>query len=185
MAFNISTFQSKLKQGGARPTLFEVLLTPPPALSLGDFTEFRFMIQATSLPESQIDSIPVPYFGRTIKVAGDRKFQDWSVSVLNDEDFAVRTAMERWHNSVNSLETNLNLAQSSAPANYKVDSTVTQFSKLGTPLRSYKFKGLFPVNIGSIELSWASTDQIETFPITFSYDYYEILNGGPTGPVII
>jgi hypothetical protein len=172
MAYNIQNFKSNLGLGGARPTLFKVLLTAPSgAPTLGDFSTAEFMIQASSLPGSTIGSIDVPYFGRKIRVAGDRTFEPWSVQVLNDEDFKVRDSLERWHNTINSLEGNLG---KSSPANYKADAEVIQYSKDGKEIRTYSFIGLFPTEISPIELSWNDTDTIETFSTTFMYDYYTI-----------
>lgn len=179
MAYDIQTFKSNLGLGGARPTLFKVELSNPSGTpALGDFAKAEFMIQATSLPGSTIGSIDVPYFGRKIRVAGDRTFEPWSVQVLNDEDFKVRDGLETWHNLINSLEGNLGVSN---PTTYKADVSVVQYSKNGNPIRRYKFKGLFPTEISPIELSWNDTDTIETFSTTFMYDYYTIEGSTTSG----
>jgi len=180
MAFDINEIRAGLALGGARPTLFRVEFLNP-INNAGD-TIAPFMIQATSIPASTISPIEVPYFGRKIKVAGDRTFDAWSVTVMNDEDFKVRHPLELWHNQINSLETNLNLNASSSPLLYKSTAQVTQYGKSGTVLRRYKFNGIFPVEISGIELDWAATDQIETFSCTFAYDWYEV-DAGNTGLV--
>jgi hypothetical protein len=183
MAYSINDIRANLKLGGARPTLFRVQLTSP-ALIGGDLSTAEFMIQASSLPGSSIAPIEVPYFGRKIRIAGDRTFENWSVQVLNDEDFKVRHALETWHNKINSLSSNLNTTGSSAPTNYKSQADVQQFSKAGgPPIRIYRFYGLFPIDIAQIDVSWADTDTIEVFAATFAYDYYEVV-GGNTGTVV-
>ena len=182
MSFNISKFQGALKFGGARPTHFRVDLATPFDRDLNNISSF--LIQATSLPPSNIGPVEVPYMGRKIRVAGDRTFDPWSVTVINDEDFKIRQAMERWHNQINSLSLNTNLTGSSAPANYKYQARVMQYSKASesfdSPIRTYEFYGLFPLEISSIDLDWNATDDIERFTVTFSYDWYQVV-GGNTG----
>ena len=180
MTFTVNDIRSNLRLGGARPTLFKVMLNSSFTPDLADIASF--MIQASSLPGSTIPPIEVGYWGRKIKVAGDRSFDDWSVQVMNDEDFKVRHALELWHNKINSLAGNLNTTGTASPSNYKFQAEVHQYSKVGgAPIRTYTFYGLFPTQIQPIELSWDSTNQIETFGVNFSYDWYEVTNPGNTG----
>jgi hypothetical protein len=100
---------------------------------------------------------------------------------MNDEDFKVRHAIETWHNRINSLSGNLNTTGSSSPTNYKSQAKVKQYSKAGgAPIREYEFFGLFPTEISPIDVNWNDTDTIETFQVTWVYDYYEVV-GGNTG----
>jgi hypothetical protein len=99
MAFNVNEIRSQMVGGGARPTLFQVQITNP-ANGAGDL-KVPFMVKATSLPASNLGTIEVGYFGRKVKVAGDRTFDEWSVTVINDEDFLIRNAMEEWMNQIN------------------------------------------------------------------------------------
>jgi len=183
MAFSINDFASKaLKFGGARNTLFSVALHAPTGGltnggSLNNLSEF--LVESTTIPQSAIQPIEISYMGRKIKIAGDRTFDMWGVTILNDEDFAIRKIMEEWHNKINSLEGNLNTFGSTEPSNYKANATVKQYSKNGPKsnpkiLRSYTFKNMFPIEITQIELDWAATDQVEKFQVTFAYDWYEI-----------
>lgn len=180
MPFDINNIRAGLALGGARPTLFEVQFTNPVS-SLGDRAA-PLLCRAASLPESNINPVEVPYFGRKIRVAGDRTFEPWTVTILNDEDFAIRHALELWHNQINSLESNLNKNSTSAPSQYKSTALVTQYGKSGTALRRYKFIGLFPTMISPIELDWEQTDTIENYSVTFSYDWYGV-DGGNTGRI--
>ena len=180
MAFNITDIRAGLRLGGARPTLFQVEITNP-VNNIADFT-VPFLVRATSLPPSTINPIEIPYFGRKIRIAGDRTFDQWQVTVMNDEDFAIRHTMEQWHNQINSLQSNLNTGGSSAPEIYKSVAIVTQFGKAGNQLRRYRFNGIFPTEISTIDLDWENTDNVENFSVTFAYDWYEI-EGGP-GPVL-
>lgn len=179
MPFNINDFKSDgLIYGGARPSLFDVEIT------FGDLTSelsrLQFLARASQIPAMTLGDVEVPYFGRKIKVAGDRTFSDWSVTIMNDEDFKLRAAFESWSNRLNTIESNVNSA-GSRPANYKGEAIVRQYSKAGKsgptvskPIRSYKFVGIFPTQIDAINLDWDSTNQIETFDVTFSYDYWVV-----------
>jgi hypothetical protein len=174
MPFNISTFKSNgLVYGGARPSLFNIFLSVPQGLGIDNTSvdKFRFVCRSAELPESTVSAIDVPYFGRKVKVAGDRSFGDWSVTVMNDEDFAVRSMFEAWSNALNRMVSNVR-DPNVAAENYKTDLEVIQYGKDGSAIRSYMFVGAFPTQIGSIALSWDSASAIEEFPVTFSYDYW-------------
>lgn len=172
MAFNINEMRSQLVYGGARQNLFQVRINNP-ANASGDL-KTPFMVQAAQIPESQLGVIPVFYFGRQMKLAGDRTFGDWTVTIINDEDFLIRNAMEEWSNRINRLERNVREI-----GRYKSNATVIQYGKDGSPIREYKFDGIFPSVISPIELDWGNTDQIESFQVTFSYDYWTV-SGGST-----
>lgn len=178
MAFNVNEIRSQLTLGGARGSLFQVTFTNP-ANSVADI-KVPFMVRSAQLPASDLGVIEVPYFGRKIKLAGDRTFGDWTVTVINDEDFLIRNAMEEWSNRINSLQTNLRSFGSASPLLYKSTAEVTQFSKTGVPIRTYKFNGIFPSSVSSIDLNWSDTDSIEEFQLTFQYDWWEV-SGGVTG----
>jgi hypothetical protein len=173
MAFNINTFkQAGLVYGGARPSLFEIILTVPPTVDTAFASQkFTFTCKAAELPESTISAIEVPYFGRKIKVAGERTFADWSVTVMNDEDFSVRALFETWSNAINRMVANVR-DPAVAVENYKVDLEVVQYAKDGTKIRSYLLVGAFPTQVGAIALSWDSQNAIEKFAVSFEYDYW-------------
>ena len=174
MPFNISAFKSNgLVYGGARPSLFNVFMSVPAGLGIDTVSvdKFRFVCRSAEIPESVISSIDVPYFGRKIKVAGERTFADWSVTVLNDEDFSVRAMFEAWSNALNRHVANVRDPAISAEQ-YKVDLEVIQYGKEGDVLRSYLLVGAFPTQIGAISLNWDSANAIEEFTVNFSYDYW-------------
>jgi len=178
MAFNVNLFQGALKFGGARPALFQVNITNP-INATGDVM-VPFMAKATSIPASTLSEVNVNYFGRVVKFAGQRTFDTWTATIYNDEDFAIRNAMEEWHNSINSGKTNLTTLGSSSPTLYKSDAQVTHFSKTGVPLRVYNMVGIYPTTIAAMTLDWDTVDSLETFEVTFAYDYSEV-SGGITG----
>ena len=178
MAFSINDIRAQLTLGGARPALFQVTITNPVA-PIADL-KVPFLTVRAEIPASTIGNIAVPYFGRKIYVAGDRTFAPWTVTVINDEDFLIRNAMEQWNNSINAYEANINKLGSGAPALYKSQATVTQFGKAGEVLRTYQFNGIFPVEVSNIGLDWNAQDQLEEFNVTFLYDNFEVV-GGITG----
>jgi len=175
MAFNVNDIKAQLEFGGARPTLFQVQIINPiePA---GDL-KTPFLVNAAQIPEATIGEILIPYFGRRVKIAGDRVFAPWTVQVMNDEDFLIRNAMETWQNSINSLQGNLNTTGSSGPNAYKSDAIVSQYSKGGDLQRQYKFVGIYPSVISNIQLSWEANDEIERFDVEFNYDYWQVVDG--------
>lgn len=177
MAFNVNEIRSQLTLGGAKPSLFQVQIQNP-ANAIADL-KVPFMVKAAAIPSSNLGVVEVPYFGRKIKVAGDRTFEEWTVTVINDEDFLVRNAMEEWMNTINSHQDNTRDFGAASPNLYKAQAQITQFSKTGVPIREYSFDGLFPTNISAIEMSWETVDAIEEFTVTFQYDWWTV--SGATG----
>lgn len=158
MAFAVDLFKGALTLGGARPNLFDV--------TIGGVNEkLRFTCKAAQLPSSNVEAIEVPYFGRTIKVSGDRTFPEWTITVINDEDFSVRDRFEEWMNEMNGHQTNLRDAGSASPELYKQDATVTQYSKTGVPIKTYDFVGMFPTEVGAIDVAWDNNNAIEEFTV--------------------
>ena len=179
MAFNINEFRSQMQGDGARPNLFEVTL-PFPAFSLpgNAQTKMSFMCKSAQLPGSTVNSIPMQYFGRELKFAGNRSFTDWSITIINDEDFVIRNAFERWMNGINSHNLNVRNPAALAPGGYTVDANVTQFGKKGDQLKRYKFVGVFPSDITPIDVDWGSNDTIEEFSVTLTYQWWESIEDG-------
>jgi len=176
MSFNINEFKSQLVGGGARPTLFQCQILNPIAPE-ADF-KVPFMVRAAGIPSSSLGAYTVPYFGRNVKYAGERVFEDWTVTVINDEDFLIRNAMEAWTNAINSHDANTR----ALPQQYKSNGVITQFSKDGNALRSYIFEGMFPIAVEGIPMDWSATDTIEEFSVTFQYDLWRVegVTGIPT-----
>ena len=167
MAFNVNEIRANLIGDGARPSLFEVEMTNPASTS-GDAV-LRYMVRAAQIPQSTINPIEVPYFGRRIKLAGSRTYANWTVTVMNDENFAVRSALEAWSSQINSGQTNLRTLSA-----YRSTATVKQFAKDGSVLREYDFVNIFPLDIGPIALAWDDGDNVETFDVEFAYDYWNV-----------
>jgi hypothetical protein len=175
MAFNVAEFRANMVGDGARPNLFQVSLTFPTIATNGASASQKttFMAKAAQLPGSTIGQVPVYYFGRELKFAGNRTFTDWTLQIINDEDFAIRNSLESWMNSINSHASNVRSDAAVNPSNYSVDATVTQYGKAGNVLKTYKFVGLFPVDVAAIDLDWSSNDSIEEYSATFAFQYWE------------
>lgn len=175
MAFNVAEFRSNMIGDGARPNLFSVTLTFPTFVANGSAAgnKTTFMAKSAQLPGSSVGTITVPYFGRELKFAGNRTFADWSLTIINDEDFVIRNALESWSNSINSHAGNVRNGVAANPTSYTVDALVTQYGKTGDTLKTYKFVGLFPVNIDPIALDWGTNDSIEEYGVSFAYQFWE------------
>lgn len=175
MAFNVTEFRSNMIGDGARPNLFQVTLTFPGIAANGQAAgqKATFMAKAAQLPGSTIGQVPVYYFGRELKFAGNRTFADWTLQIINDEDFTIRNAIESWMNAINSHSGNVRNANAKNPSSYTVDAEVTQYGKTGDTLKKYKFVGLYPLDLAPIDLDWSSNDTIEEYAVTFAYQWWE------------
>lgn len=177
MAFNVNEFAGALKDGGARSALFQVQITNP-INGIADI-KVPFLCKAAAIPAATLGTVEVPYFGRTVKLAGNRTFAEWTPTIINDEDFAIRNAMEQWSNAINSLQGNVSTNGGSSPSLYKSTAQVTQYSKTGEILRVYNFVGIFPSEVSQIDLAW-DQEGVQEYTVTFQYDYWEV-SGGSTG----
>ena len=174
----ISNFKSKLTGGGARSNLFEVVLTFPDTAQPDSavLDKARFLVKGANLPASNVAQIEVPFRGRVLKIAGDRTFDSWTVTVINDTDFAIRSAFERWQNTINRLSDNTGLVN---PADYQADAYIYQLDRDGSTLRSYRFYDTFPTQVGQIELAYDQPG-IQEFTVELQVQYWEAIKG--SGP---
>ena len=185
---SIVDFRSRLKGGGARSNLFEVQMSFPDfAKPVSEaLNDIPFLVKAAEIPASNIGNIPVPFRGRVLPIAGDRTFDPWTVTIINDTNFRLRDVMERWSDGINDIQT----AQGTVdPETYQTKATVLQLSRgkstdgkitsaANIPiLRTYDFIGIYPNVVSSIPLDHGATDQIEEFQVTFNYLYWEVRGG--------
>ena len=190
----LDAFKGRMVGGGARPNLFECeLYFPDDAIptnaSKDEISDkVRFLVKSAALPASTIANIDIPFRGRQLKIAGDRTFAPWNIQIINDVDFGIRTAFERWSNLINKHEDN---AGRTNPVDYQQDMFVRQLGRSslqgsvptsGTQvpvLKMYKFLGAYPTNIGEIALSYDTGDAVETFDVEMTYQWYDTLD--PSG----
>lgn len=190
---SLSQFKSALIGGGARPNLFEVEITFPPTINNNiqvqgvgaenlDLENFKFMCKAAALPASNVASIEVPFRGRTLKVAGDRTFDTWTITVINDESFKHRKSFEAWMQNIAQYSDHSGLTN---PNDYMAQGVVRQLGRgavnieTGTGsggdaniLAQYRFYDIFPTNIAAIDLSYDSSDTIEEFTVEFQVQFF-------------
>ena len=168
---NIESFKANLTGGGARANQFEVTMNFP-ALSIpGQASrKFTYLCKASSLPGSTIGAVEVPYRGRILKIAGDRTFEPWSITIINDTGFEVRNAFEAWSNGINGHNSNTGLSN---PTHYQADAIIEQLDKEGNVTKTYDFRGLWPSNIGAIDVSYETADTIQEFTVELQVQYWE------------
>tara|TARA_B100000131_G_scaffold5969_1_gene6132 strand:+ start:508 stop:1128 length:621 start_codon:yes stop_codon:yes gene_type:complete len=187
----IDKFKSRLTGGIARPNLFEVVLAFPDGTvdsTVNDIDpKTRFLVKASALPASNIAAISVPFRGRQLKIAGDRTFDEWQITVINDTDFAIRGSFERWMNIMAKVS---DMSGKTNPEDYTKDAFVYQLGRSGIDassqqsdqdmpvLRTYKFYSIFPTNVSAIDLSYDSTDAIEEFTVTLQVQWWEAAGNG-------
>lgn len=184
MAHRLQDFKTTLKGGGARPNLFEVSLTMPSGVPSSTFIaqDFSILCKSAALPASNIASIDVPFRGRIFKVAGDRTFDTWTVTVINDQDFEIRNAMELWMQAIGQYS---DASGYTSPGDYMTTANVKQLKrgksntgfgvKDGTGLEvaaNYQFYDIFPTNVSAIDLSYDTSDTIEEFTVEFQVQYW-------------
>lgn len=186
MAFNLNTFLQKgLIWGGARPSKFDVQITLPDAISKQmdqtSIERLQFTCKAASIPSFSLGSTEIPYFGRKIKLQGDRTWDDWRITVMNDEDFNSRAMFESWNNSINAVVSNVmapntdgsivsGITPDLTEQAYKSDWLVTQYGKDGVAIRGYTLIGAWPRVISEMNLDWDATNRIQEFNVTVSFD---------------
>ena len=165
----VDDFKSKLKGGGARPNLFQATINFP-AYAGGDAELTSFLCEAAQLPGGNITPIVVPFRGRQLKMAGDRTFDVWTPTIINDTDFTIRNSMERWMNGMNAHSDNTGLTN---PIDYEADLVVDQLDRDGAVLKTYTFRSCFPTAISPIDLAYATESEIERFTVEFQVQYWE------------
>ena len=171
----ITDFKSKLSGGGARSNLFEVVLSFPDAApaDANVLDKSRFLVKSAAMPASTVTPLPVAFRGRTLNVAGDRTFESWTITVINDTDFSIRSAFENWMNTMNRVSDNTGITD---PALYQADAFVYQLDRDGSTLRAYHFYDLFPTNMSSIPLSY-DTESIQEFTVEMQVLWWEAIKG--------
>ena len=173
MPFNIKDIRAQLTGGAARPNLFEVVMPFPSIANPGSAsTKMTFTCKGAQMPGSDIGMVEVPYFGRTIKIAGNRTFAEWTTTVINDEVFVVYNAIQTWMNSINQHESNVRGA-GSAPADYQATADVIHYGKDGAEIKRITVVNLWPSTLAPLDLDWSSNDTLEEFTCTWQYDYWQ------------
>jgi hypothetical protein len=168
---NINDFKARLSGGGARANQFKVTLPFPGYASVGGETsDLAFLCTATSIPGQTLASVAVPFRGRVLNIAGDRTFNPWSVTILNDTNFKLYKAFERWMNGINNMTDNEGLTN---PVDYQVDIFVDHLDRNGVAIKKYTLRGAFPTSLDDIALSYSTNNAVEEFGCSLTYQYFE------------
>ena len=168
---NINDFKAVLKGGGARANQFQVTMPFPGFAAVGGETRtMSYLCQATNLPGMTLGEVDVKFRGRSLYIAGDRTFEAWTTTIMNDTDFLIRNSLERWMNAINATSDNSGLEN---PSDYQVDAFVDQLDRAGQVIKSYTFRGLWPLTIAPIELAYDGNDAVEEFEVTYRYQFFE------------
>ncbi len=165
----VDDFKSKLTGGGARANMFKVTCNFP-GYAQGDVELTSFLCKGAQLPASIIAPITVPFRGRQLQIAGDRTFEPWTITVINDSEFNVRNSFERWMNGINEHNNNSGLVN---PVDYQADMIVEQLRRDGTVAKRYDFRGTWPTNISAIDVNYDSENAIEEFTVELQVQYWE------------
>ena len=169
MSLKVDDLKAKLSGGGARPNLFRATINFP-GYAGGNTELTSFLCKAAQLPSSVIGQIDVPFRGRQLKVAGDRTFENWTVTVINEDAFEVRNSFERWANGINEHRNGTGILN---PADYQADLTIEQLNRQNETIKEITLRGAFPVNVAGIDLSYDTTDTLEEYTVEFAYQYWE------------
>tara|TARA_Y100001963_G_scaffold92591_1_gene127470 strand:- start:219 stop:746 length:528 start_codon:yes stop_codon:yes gene_type:complete len=168
---NINDFKAKLSGGGARSNQYKVVMPFPGYAQVGgEIEDLAFLCQAAELPGMAIAAIEVPFRGRAIKIAGDRSIADWNIKVINDTNFKLRNAFERWMNGINNMTDNEGLTN---PVDYQVDAFVDQLDRNGNTIKSYTLRGVFPIALNAIPLDYTAKADLSETSVTLSFQYFE------------
>lgn len=165
-------FLANLKGGGARPNLFRVVMSFPIfSQETGEESKtLAFLCKGAQLPSALVGPIEVPFRGRQVKIPGDRTFEEWTITVINDVDFQIRNAFERWSNEINQHRVNNG---PNNPQEIMSNARVEQLDNKGDIVKTYEMVGVWPSEVGTIEMSYESTDEIEEFPVILQYQFWE------------
>ena len=180
--FNVERFKSALTNGGARPNQFAVQLSFPTYVTGATLAVARapFLVSVAELPGQTVNPAIVQYRGREVKFVGDRVYAPWSITVLNDSEMSIRTAMEQWMNGMEDYANKFGRLQ---PSEYQRDMQVFQLDRNGNALKSYNIINGFPVDLSPVALDFGANDQISSFTVTFQYQHFTTSNN-PLGSIV-
>jgi hypothetical protein len=180
--FNVERFKSALTNGGARPNQFAVQLSFPTYVTGQALAVARapFLVSVAELPGQTVNPAIVQYRGREVKFVGDRVYAPWTITVLNDAEMSIRTAMEQWMGGMEDYASKFGRLQ---PSEYQRDAQVFQLDRNGNALKSYNIINAFPVDLSPVALDFGANDQISSFTVTFQYQHFTTSNN-PLGSIV-
>ena len=180
--FNVERFKSALTNGGARPNQFAVQMSFPTYVAGAQLAVARapFLISVAELPGQTVNPAIVQYRGREVKFVGDRVYAPFTMTVLNDSEMSIRTALEQWMGGMEGYANKIGITQ---PSQYQKDLQVYQLDRNGNALKEYKIINAFPVDLSPVGLDFGANDQISSFTVTFQYQHFTVSNN-PLGSIV-
>jgi hypothetical protein len=169
MSLKVDDLKAKLSGGGARANLFRATINFP-GYAGGNSDLTSFLCKAAQLPSSQVGQIDIPFRGRQLKVAGDRVFENWTITVINEDKFEVRNSFERWVNGINEHQNGTGILN---PSDYQADLIIEQLNRQEEVIKTINIVGAFPINVAGIDLSYDTVDTIEEYTVEFAYQYWK------------
>lgn len=143
----------------ARPNRFRVTCS-----KLGNT---QLLCKASTAPAMTVGPVDVNYQGRIIKLAGDRTYADWSVTIYGTNSYDIYRAANQWSDLINQPEANT----SAIPDAYKEDAIVEQLDRSGSPRYTWELKNVWPTEVGQLDFDWGTNDTPLEFTITLAFDY--------------
>ena len=159
---NVNSFINSLQGGGARANQFEVSFT-----ALGN--QFIFLCRAAQIPALTIGEVTVPFRGRFVYVPGDRTYDPWTVTVMNDRSYAIRSTLEAWMNDLQDIGSST-ASSAIGQAVYR-QVNVTQMDRNDNRIRTYTLYDAWPTALDAIDLAFDTNDAVEEFGATFRFNY--------------
>ena len=172
---NLSGFTQALQGCGALANQFMVTMGGAGASGLTG--NFHFLCRSAQIPALTIGEVAVPYRGRTIYLAGDRVYDAWTVTIMNDRNYSVRSFLENWMDDMGDIG-GTTRANTLSASEYYGNATVSQLDRNNSAIRSYKLEGVWPTTIDAIDLSYDANDAIEEFGATFRFNRLTAGGGG-------
>lgn len=169
---NIEEFKARLGAGGARPNQFRVKLAFP-SYVVGVDTSYSLLVTGAALPASNVNPAIIQYRGREVKLAGERIFDPWTITVVNDSEFSLRSPFEQWMNGLNDRSDNTGVL---TPRDYQTDIVVEHLDRNDAvlPGGQYTLRNAFPIQMSEIALNYAQNDIFEEFTVTWQYSHYDV-----------
>ena len=164
MAISVDIFKQQVGNGDyARPNLFEVLMP------IAD--NARFYCKTASLPAATVNLVEVPYQNRKWKIPGDRIFADWTVTFLNDANYVLRNGLLVWQEVIQGHTTFSGDTQVAGAGVHKLLEIHPFDRGIQEQAGAAWTFSCWPTEIGSIELSWDTADQIQEYTVTFAVSW--------------
>lgn len=178
---SINDFIQNFK-GGTRLNRFTVEGNVGPGTSTTNrLTPFH--VRSASIPEATIGPVSVNYRGRTVTYSGDRVYQPWQITVLDDhaggqsDPQNLFKMFHDWHDQINSHTGNITTFETGIDLSSLWSDvwTVKQYRlNCDSALygRAFKLFNVWPIGIGPLVLDMSQDNVLASFAVTLVYSHY-------------